>query len=67
MIKVDSVVRLSEEGRDTWVDDDHYDDHNPEDLQGVVYEIGDYRILPVHVKWSNGNNNSYDEKDLEIV
>lgn len=37
--------------------------HNPADKDGVVYLVDAYAI---YVKWSQGENNSYSERDLEL-
>lgn len=56
--KVGDIVRLSDVGKKQYQDAKY----NPYDLTGVITKINS-----IIVKWSNGEANSYDPKDIELV
>lgn len=59
------MVRLSKEGRANWAHDECMNPHNQ---TGVVLKVYSRTGgLPIHVKWENGQVNSYDHGDLEAA
>lgn len=58
------TVRLSDEGRANW----EHEDVNPHNQTGIVLKVDSRTgFLPIHVRWENGEVNSYDHGDLEAA